>query len=484
MTNQLTQGSYSAPDGQGDLPLRTKSSNGAAARGRLYKRFRLPDRPVSGESDATEPETFSAALAPEPPPVDESWLVAVEQALDNEPDATLARARQAMDRNLTAEELRVLIAEVRMTLARPELAEDWLSEKLSASVGPTQLPADFKAAFERWDDAIEIDPADCRYEDGRDKLGWVFNVGWRFLAWHAGLGKVDVHNRTSLSLVADFGTDLYHSKYIANRLRDRASDYVVHLGDVYYSGKQEEFDRSFKPHLAKLSKETQVFCMNANHEMLSGGYPYFSYLAGRRAAGQLQEGSYFCLPSDRFNIVGIDTAYHRDGRHQESRLNSWLAEQLLDGRRRGALNILLSPNEPYTIGNPGLTKLYTNDLAAVAAKGLVDLWFWGNTHYCALFEPSGVTPFIGSCIGHGGFPYARQDESRKQGSATAVRFLETEARFPGWTGLRQDRGNNGFAQLALEHDSGVVQIDYVDWMNRLRHRARVRRGATGPVFVD
>src|SRR6185369_14821956 len=104
-----------------------------------------------------------------------------------------------------------------------------------------------------------------------------------------------------------------------------------------------------------------------------------------------------------------------------------------DGRRRGAMNILLSPNEPYDIGKPQLAKLLSEDLAPLFPRGLVDLWFWGNTHYCALYEWSAATPFIGSCIGHGGIPYDRHDESKKHGSATGVRFLETEARFPSWT---------------------------------------------------
>jgi hypothetical protein len=439
--------------------------------------------------------------APEPPPVDEAWLDAMDAALANEPDATLMRVRATMGRQMTEPELRRLMASVRVALRRPDVAHDWLSERLAADLGPTTLPEDFKANFDGWEDSIEIDPADCRYENERDALGWTFSVGWRFVKWKNGwekapfawhessrtsfcypLGGADPR-QTRVALFADFGTKLYHSAYIAKRIAARQPDYALHLGDVYYAGKRDEFEGHFRPMLAPvIAGGAQLFAMNANHEMLSGGHSYFAYLREKQALGQAQEGSYYCLQAERFNLVGIDTAYHRDGRLTERKLVDWLTTRLEEGRRRGAMNILLSPNEPFSVGNPLPTKLLTHDLAALVSRGLVDLWFWGNTHYCALFERSAGMPFIGSCIGHAGFPYDRYKDEAKAGTPTGVRFLETEARFPAWTNVRQDRGNAGFVQMTLDHQTGGVLLEYVDWMNRLRHAARIERGPAGLLF--
>jgi hypothetical protein len=140
--------------------------------------------------------------------------------------------------------------------------------------------------------------------------------------------------------------------------------------------------------------------------------------------------------------------------------------------------VLLTGDEPYTYGKQRLTKLLTDDLAW--AKDSIDLWFWGNTHYCAFFGSGGDLPFLGSCIGHGGFPYKREAAGRE--SAAPVLWLETEARFPAWTGVRQDRGNNGYC--TLDWDAGAVRIEYRDWMARERCPVTLARSGDGRLAVQ
>ena len=226
--------------------------------------------------------------------------------------------------------------------------------------------------------------------------------------------------------------------------------------------------------------------MNGNHEMLSGGGAFFKYIDEKRvrsggAAGvkrQRQEGSYFALTSPKFQIIGIDTAYHTSihgaGRYANDDLKYWLKARLDEGRALGQINILLSGDEPYSVGSAGTTELF-GDVGKLVDAQLIDLWFWGNTHYCALFDRSDRTPFLGSCIGHGGYPYDRMKESSKAGTLTSVRWLETRARFPDSTGVRQDRGNNGYVMMTLNHQSGIIELDYRDWRREQRHAARLGR---------
>jgi len=95
------------------------------------------------------------------------------------------------------------------------------------------------------------------------------------------------------------------------------------------------------------------------------------------------------------------------------------------------INILLSANEPYSYKSGENTELLTEDLNTFVREGLIDFWFWGNEYYCALYKRAGDAPFIGSCIGHGGFPYSRIERKDVKGDLrNRTKFLETRARFP------------------------------------------------------
>jgi hypothetical protein len=217
--------------------------------------------------------------------------------------------------------------------------------------------------------------------------------------------------------------------------------------------------------------------LNSNHEMYSGGRWYFDFMDRKRAAhpNQHQEGSYFALVSERFQILGIDTAYHRRGRFPKQDLQAWLRTRLSQGRAAGRTNILLSADHPYEYGQNAFTRLFASDLHDIAINGLVDLWFWGNTHYCSLFGRSTTARFVGSCVGHGGFPYTRKRKG--EFSVVPVHFLESRARFPDATRLRPDMGNNGYCRMSL-HADGSITLRYLDWMSKTRCTATLQ--PTGP----
>ncbi len=278
-----------------------------------------------------------------------------------------------------------------------------------------------------------------------------------------------------IALFADFGTGLYPALYIAQQFNLKRFPYAVHLGDVYYAGRISEFQDHFERPLNPMLETTRFFMLNSNHEMMSGSQPYFDYVDAKRSAhpeSQEQEGSYFCLRSSRFQLIGIDTDYHEPGRIREPEAIEWLENVLREGKRERRTNILLSANEPYEYGKMTLQPLLTEDLVRFVSERLIDLWFWGNTHYCALFDVSPHTPFIGSCIGHAGYPYSRRQSGEPL--PAPVRFLEARARFPAWTALRQDRGNNGYCILRLKAD-GTVDLNYLDWMGNLRCEAALSK---------
>jgi hypothetical protein len=153
-----------------------------------------------------------------------------------------------------------------------------------------------------------------------------------------------------------------------------------------------------------------------------------------------------------------------------------LRNRLAEGRIAGRVNILLSADHPYKYSDDDHTDLLERDLKEFLPD--IDLWFWGNTHYCALFGPAGNLPFVGCCVGHGGFPYGRQLAGKEIPDGTQLWFLEKAARFPAQFNLRPDRGNNGYCLLEL-HADGTLGLRFIDWMSRERCAVTLARGASG-----
>jgi hypothetical protein len=465
--------------------------------------------PLEDEAPSAKAASFAATVKArpdlaEPPPLDAAGLDKLEEQLNLHPRKTLARVREAWNPKITQKQLRAIIASARRALTAPAKATSEF--KAAAFSFSSALPSNFE--FPGMDlDEIEINPEDRKFEndDLVGVLGWVFCAG-PFALTKPSRKDFRFHNQPQfasqfiykldepspgapleIALFSDFGAGRYYSRYIAKQFRARRFPYAIHLGDVYYAGRRSEFAEFFEKPLDPILADSSLFTLNSNHEMFSAGIPYFDYIDKRAAlhpARQKQEGSYFCLRSERFQIVGIDTAFFGQGRYREPILVEWLEKVLREGRDAGCVNILLSADHPYVYGDNDLTKLLRKDLKPLALEErLVDLWFWGNTHYCALFDhkpaASGdipALPFVGSCIGHAGYPYDKQRRGKIE--PAPILFLEDQARFPKATNLRQDKGNNGYCVLQLNAD-GSIGLRYVDWMSNLRFAAALSRDGAG-----
>jgi len=441
------------------------------------------------------------------PPLDAGGLDQLEAELNLHPRKTMTRVREVMGREMTPARLRKALAYARHALEKPgEVLAEIETPSDAVSFAASVFPAGF--TFPGFEDAgIEIDLNDRKFEndDLAGLLGWAFFAG-PFVLTRARKKNFRFHNQPQYSsnfiydldnptpdapleiaLFSDFGVGRYYSKHIARQLQQKRFPYAIHLGDVYYAGRRSEFRDFFEALLDPVLADTSVFALNSNHEMYSGGIPYFDYINKRSQLHpdkQKQEGSYFCLRSNQFQIVGIDTAFFGQGRYKENILVEWLQNVLREGRRTNRVNILLSADHPYDYGSDKLTSLLRKDLKRLALEErLVDLWFWGNTHYCALYdhrpaasEDIPVLPFIGSCIGHGGYPYDTYKKGKFE--PAPVIFLEDQARFPAWTNLRQDKGNNGYCVLQLKAD-GSIGLQYIDWMSNKRFEAELSRIENG-----
>jgi len=397
---------------------------------------------------------------------------------------------------VTPKEAEEMIQELRRSLAAPATTEARL-EGLFSRDRPKEPPPGF--TFDLYDkNAIPINTNRSDFQDD-DWVGYGLGGGLNAALFHSGLlplgpirrhedyGSLFTYDLTAepgkdlrVALFADFANGYYHTRYIGKRFEKEAYPYAIHLGDVYYAGRDAEVQSYLEEPMRPVLDTTELFLISGNHEMYSKGRPWLAYIDGKHnPERQRQEGTYFRLLRDRFQIIGIDTEWFGHLRYREPWLDLWLANALNEGRNQGRINILLSTNEPYSYGNPNTTTLH-GDLQALLDEGLVDMWFWGNTHYCALFNRSARFPFVGSCIGHGGYPYKTIAAGHTE--PVPPRFVEDGTRFGGgdWPDPRPDMGNNGYCELVLKTD-GTIELVYVDWRGRTRHQARLARRSNGQV---
>jgi hypothetical protein len=354
--------------------------------------------------------------------------------------------------------------------------------------------------------AIDLRPELHRYEDD-DPLGW---AGW---AWFNGLQALDVPRSLKppfrekfgdidgavkfrrhasddflhrfpmpadgsplrIALFADFGTGLGHAQFIARQLALDPFTAAIHLGDVYYTGTPKQYRNNFEEPLAPMIESgTKLFVLPDNHDGYSGFHAYCDFLIRRTD----QKGSYFAIETPHVQLIGLDTIWHSErGCIQDAGVRDWLRDRLQAGRQADRTNVLLTGHHPYGYGSADLTQLHA-DVASIAPDQ-VDLWFWGNTHYCALFDRTGATRYYGSCIGHAGYPYAKEKLGKK--SAAPVRFVETGIRYEGST-VRDDRGMNGFCAFEIA-PNGDIDLRYLDWRSHERCRAHFTRAPDGTVAL-
>ena len=147
--------------------------------------------------------------------------------------------------------------------------------------------------------------------DGRDVAGWAGSLfsWWRKLRpfdFIAAATEPEVlAGGARVGLLADWGSGLYGAPVSAESIKaDGRFDAMFHLGDVYYSGGEDEVKERFLDIWPSVPDAINRAC-NGNHEMYTGGQAYAAQILP--AFGQ--QASYFAMQNDHWLLVGLDTAY-------------------------------------------------------------------------------------------------------------------------------------------------------------------------------
>jgi hypothetical protein len=264
---------------------------------------------------------------------------------------------------------------------------------------------------------------------------------------------VPMADQACVVVVGDWGSGIPRAQKIAAHMRKFIDDamavnrevHVIHLGDVYYSGWQREYEKRFMPFWpVKPSEAGRIhsWCLSGNHDMYSGGFGYYDYLLkdGRFAA---QAGaSFFCLENKHWKIFGLDSSWD-DGGLKDPQAE-WVRARIEPNKK----TMLLTHHQPFS-GYEKPAAAMINKLQAIqSAPGGVKSWFWGHEHRFMLFEPFNNVEF-GRLIGHGGVPvymtHKENDDYPEPGVFEDRRFIAKLGGLEHWAYL-------GFAVLDFDDD--------------------------------
>lgn len=228
----------------------------------------------------------------------------------------------------------------------------------------------------------------------------------------------------TIGVIGDWGTNEPRSQALLLKLAENNIDLLIHLGDIYYSCTAIEAS-AFHDNIVKAfagRKMPRVFTLCGNHDMYSGGAPYYALL------GQFgQPASFFCLRNAHWQILAMDTGYNdfdpnnvdsgetwvqnNDDPHDPYSELDWHIDKLknVGADRR---TILLSHHQPFRLNNPiGGSHAVNHRLIDpfMPYFDQVAIWLWGHEHNQTIFRP-----FLGlqkgRCVGASAIPIAATDD--------------------------------------------------------------------------
>lgn len=268
--------------------------------------------------------------------------------------------------------------------------------------------------------------------DDQDWLGWIgsFFTWWRKIVPHkfpnAAPQAESLPNDARLAVLGDWGTGLYGAPICAKSIEKDSDRYnmLLHLGDVYYSGNNNEVKERFLDFWPKVAGASNR-ALNSNHEMYTGGYAYFDMTLKQFG----QPASYFAVQNDFWTLVGLDTAYHEHDLTDDQ--VAWLKSIVAAAGNRKV--VLFSHHQPYSLLDNQGPKL-TTKLADLLSARRIFAWYWGHEHRCVVYDPHPLWGLQGRCIGHGGYPYFRtaaRDLPAVPGQKEVWHRLEAKNMVPG-----------------------------------------------------
>jgi hypothetical protein len=304
------------------------------------------------------------------------------------------------------------------------------------------------------------------------------------------LRSASVKGGVRISIASDWGTGTQEAAQVAESMTAGEPDYTIHLGDIYYVGDETEVRENFLGTMVNQYSPVAwpkgavgTFALPGNQEMYGGGGSYFTAVLDycKTGEGGPQTASYFCLESEHWRILGLDTGYNSAGLpllgaipwinqlrwvHADCRMEDGLIAWLRDTvkpQERPKATLILTHHQYATAFTDEVFPRPARQLGEFFA-GQEVVWLWGHEHRLAIYKfrptPGGFGAY-GRCIGHGGMPVECGERPRKKGG---LKFYDARADYKVGAG-EACAGWNGFVNLTS--NGTLLEIDYLDLHNRM-----------------
>ncbi|HTR67794.1 MAG TPA: metallophosphoesterase [Terriglobales bacterium] len=310
-----------------------------------------------------------------------------------------------------------------------------------------------------------------------DDLGWsevlttylAFKASLQSLPYRDGLNPVfDLGQSTKLAILGDWGTGDAPAVGVLQQVAALQPDIVLHLGDVYFAGTQNEQRSNFLDICHQvLSNNVRVFSLCGNHDMYSGGNGYY-WLVDQLG----QQASYFCLQNASWQFLAMDTGHNDNNpitvNSNMTSLNDHEAAWLLSKIPQSGTprTVLLSHHQLFSpfssVGKVNGTPFAYNPNLLTNFQSVMQkivLWFWGHEHTLAIYDPyMGLQR--GRCVGASAVPVLTDQQSYKPGTGLTT-FQNTGLATWAAQGILGDNGtdyDHCFAFMTL--NGTAAQVDY------------------------
>jgi hypothetical protein len=287
-------------------------------------------------------------------------------------------------------------------------------------------PAD---RIRRLEDALQFGACDPKWSEAVDAYLKYFVVEHETIPYRpapadpAQLPPVVLKENATVALIADAGTGTPEAMALLEQVAAHQPDVVIHLGDIYYSGTQDECQKYFldlcNQAFRRDAKPLPIFTMTGNHDMYAGGAGFYWLIDQLNKPplappGQAQMASFFALRSSGWQLLAMDTGLHDSDVFDVATAETYLEDAELAWHSHwidnagGRRTILLSHHQLFSafsaIGTEGDRSLNTRLLAQFGARlGKADAWFWGHEHNLEIYAPyQGLER--GRCIGCAAIP--------------------------------------------------------------------------------
>jgi hypothetical protein len=269
--------------------------------------------------------------------------------------------------------------------------------------------------------------------------------------------------KAKVAIIGDWGTGQDAAKLVLRQIANKQPDVVIHLGDIYYAGTQFEVTNYFLNiwqqilNLGAKLDRIPTFTLAGNHDMYSGGGPYYDLL---KTLGQ--PASYFCLRNANWQFVAIDTGYHDhnpagggDGAtYLQDTEVTWLADKV--NNAGGRRTVLLSHHQLFTafdsIDGQEVNMRLSAQVGPLLPK--LALWIWGHEHDFVLYDAY-MNLARSCCLGHGAFPVGI-DEVVNVPKHPEIPLIKGEDGEPIRLDTTGGLCNHGYAIIDLDGASGEV----------------------------